>query len=185
MSEVPGTRPFIHRLRVRYAECDPQGVLFNANYLAYIDHTITELWRAAYGGYQAMLDRGLDIVVAEVKMRFRGSARFDEEVIVEATVTHLGTTSVTTAYRFRRADGELLLEAEIRHVWIDRGTATKTPMPDWAREGLAPWRVEDTGASPRHTGAALPDTGAAPPNTGAAPPNTGAAPPRPGAPPPR
>ena len=56
--------PFVYKLRVRYAECDPQGVLFNANYLAYVDHTITELWRAAYGGYGAMLDRGIDIVVA-------------------------------------------------------------------------------------------------------------------------
>jgi acyl-CoA thioester hydrolase len=133
--------PFIHRLRVRYAECDPQGVLFNANYLAYIDHTITELWRAAYGGYQVMLDRGFDIVVGEVRMRFLGSARFDDEVVIEATVTHLGTTSVVTAYRFHRGgrDGELLLDAEIRHVWVDRATATKTPMPDWAREGLSRW----------------------------------------------
>ena len=26
-----------HRLRVRYSDCDPQGVLFNANYLTYFD----------------------------------------------------------------------------------------------------------------------------------------------------
>ena len=76
--------PFVHRLRVRYAECDPQGVLFNANYLAYIDHTMIELWRAAYGGYAAMLDRGVDIVVAEANLRFRASARFDEEIAIEA-----------------------------------------------------------------------------------------------------
>lgn len=133
--------PFIHRLRVRYAECDLQGVLFNANYLAYIDHTITELWRAAFGGYTVMLDRGVDIVVAEVTMRFRGSARFDEEVIIQATVTRLGTTSVTSAFRFLQADGALLLEAEIRHVFIDPATATKTPMPDWAREALARWHA--------------------------------------------
>jgi acyl-CoA thioester hydrolase len=141
----PVPEPFIHHLRVRYAECDPQGVLFNANYLAYIDHTITELWRHAYGGYQSMLDRGVDIVVAEVKMRFLGSARFDEEVVIEATVRHLGTTSVTSAFRFQRADGERLLDAEIRHVFIDRTTAAKTPMPDWARAGLAPWHVEEEG----------------------------------------
>jgi acyl-CoA thioester hydrolase len=140
--------PFIHRLRVRYAECDLQGVLFNANYLAYIDHTITELWRAAYGGYTVMLDRGVDIVVAEVNMRFLGSARFDEEILIETTVTHLGTTSVTTAFRFHRAGPEEpahagtkepLLEAQIRHVFIDPATGAKTPMPGWAREGLAPW----------------------------------------------
>ena len=37
---------FVHELRVRYGECDPQGIVFNANYLAYFDHTVTELWRA-------------------------------------------------------------------------------------------------------------------------------------------
>jgi acyl-CoA thioester hydrolase len=132
--------PFVYRLRVRYSECDLQGVLFNANYLAYLDHTITELWRAAYGGYTVMLGRGVDIVVAEVNMRFLGSARFDEEVVITATVAHLGTTSVTTAFCFHRAGTkEMLLQAEIRHVFIDPATAAKTAMPDWAREGLAPW----------------------------------------------
>jgi len=137
--------PFRHTLRVRYAECDPQGVLFNANYLAYVDHTITELWRAAYGGYEVMLGRGVDIVVAEANLRFLGSARFDEEITIEATVVNMGNTSITTAYRFTRA-GEPILEATMRHVFVERGTATKTRMPDWAREGLAPWLA--TGAVP-------------------------------------
>jgi acyl-CoA thioester hydrolase len=132
--------PFVHHLRVRYSECDSQGVLFNAHYLAYIDHTVTEMWRAAYGGYQTMLDRGVDIVVAEANLRFLGSARFDEEIALEALVTHLGTTSMSTSHRFRRTRDEApLLEAETRHVWVDRATAIKTPIPDWARAGLAPW----------------------------------------------
>jgi len=135
--------PFVHRLRVRYSECDSQGVLFNAHYLAYIDHTITEMWRAAYGGYQTMLDRGVDVVVAEVRMRFLGSARFDEEITLEAVVTNLGTTSVTSRHRFRRATGEPLLDADIRHVFVDRQTAVKTPMPDWARTGLERWYVPE------------------------------------------
>jgi acyl-CoA thioester hydrolase len=138
--------PFVYRLRVRYAECDQQGVVFNANYLAYVDHTITELWRAAYGGYTEMLARGVDIVVAEAQLRFRGSARFDEEIAIEATVVGLGETSVTTEYRFLRGD-ELLVEATLRHVFVDRVTAAKTPMPEWAREGLAPWLVPRAGTA--------------------------------------
>jgi acyl-CoA thioester hydrolase len=133
--------PFVYRLRVRYAECDSQGVVFNANYLAYVDHTITEMWRAAYGGYTEMLNRGVDIVVAEARMRFRGSARFDDEIAIEAKVIRLGTTSVTSDYQFLR-DGEMLVEATLRHVFVDRTTATKTPMPDWARDGLKRWLVE-------------------------------------------
>jgi len=131
--------PFVHTMRVRYSECDPQGVLFNAHYLFYIDNTITEMWRAAYGGYQTMLDRGVDIVVAEVRMRFLGAARFDDEVVLEGYVTNLGTTSLTSTHRFRRPSGEVLFDAEMRHVFVDRTTWAKTPIPDWARAGLETW----------------------------------------------
>lgn len=130
--------PFRHALRVRYAEADAQGVLFNAHYLAYVDHTITELWRAAFGGYAQMLERGVDIVVAQARLTFRAPARFDDEVTIELGVVHLGTTSLGTAYRFLRGD-ELLAEAELRHVFVTRGTGAKTAIPGWAREGLAPW----------------------------------------------
>ena len=133
--------PFVHRMRVRYGECDAQGVLFNANYLAYIDHTITEMWRAAYGSYDAMLERGLDIVVAETNLRFRSPARFDDEVEIRALVDTLGTTSVTTSYRFLRGD-ELLMEGWIRHVFVTRDTSSKTPMTDWVRDGLQQWLAD-------------------------------------------
>jgi acyl-CoA thioester hydrolase len=132
--------PFVHRMRVRYSECDAQGVLFNAHYLAYIDHSVTELWRAAYGGYERMLDRGVDVVVAEARLRFLGSARFDEEVDAEMLVIHLGTTSLRSRNRLLRVDdGAVLMEAEVRHVWIERTTKHKTPIPDWARAGIEPW----------------------------------------------
>jgi acyl-CoA thioester hydrolase len=133
--------PFRHTIRVRWAECDPQGVVFNAHYLAYVDISMTELWRAAFGSYEAMLDRGVDIVVAEAQLRFHGSARFDDELLLEVEVTHLGNTSIVSGHRFHRG-GEQLLEASIRHVLVDRQSLSKTPIPDWAREGLAPWRVE-------------------------------------------
>ncbi len=130
--------PFRHTLRVRYAEADAQGVLFNAHYLAYVDHTITELWRAAFGGYQRMLERGVDIVVAEARLRFRTAARFDDEVTIELTVVHLGTTSLGTQCRFLRGD-QLLAEADLRHVFVAAGTGEKAAIPGWARDGLARW----------------------------------------------
>jgi len=35
---------FVHELRVRYGECDPQGIVFNANYLLYfdVDHLVPD-----------------------------------------------------------------------------------------------------------------------------------------------
>jgi hypothetical protein len=50
--------PFVHRLRVCYHECDQQGIVFNANHFAYFDVVLTELWRAAFGSYGAMVALG-------------------------------------------------------------------------------------------------------------------------------
>ena len=129
---------FTHTIRVRYAECDAQEVVFNAHYLAYVDIGITELWRAAFGGYNTMLERGVDVVVAEAKLRFLSSARFDDELRCEVAVTHLGRTSIVTTHRICRGD-ELLVEVEIRHVTVDRASLSKTQMPHWLRSGLARW----------------------------------------------
>src|SRR5437879_2589715 len=141
------SEPFTHKLRVRYAECDVQGVVFNAHYLAYVDVGITELWRAAFGSYQAMLDRGVDVVVAEAQLRFRSPAKFDDELTLELAITHLGRTSIVSSHRIRR-NQEALVDCTIRHVMVDRKTLAKTPIPTWAREGLAPWLAQDAAAPP-------------------------------------
>jgi acyl-CoA thioester hydrolase len=130
--------PFVHSLRVRYAECDPQGVVFNSHYLAYLDISMTELWRAALGGYTVMLERGIDMVVVQTELRFHRPARFDEQLKLEVAVTRMGNTSVSTAHRISH-DGDLVAEGTLHHVMVDRQTLAKTPIPDWLREGLAGW----------------------------------------------
>lgn len=131
--------PFAHEFRVRYAECDVQGVVFNAHYLAFVDLGITELWREAFaGGYDGMLEQGVDVVVAEAHLRFRSSARFDDLLRIEIAVIHLGTTSIVTRHRICREE-ERLVEVEIRHVTVSRETYAKHPMPDWLRTGLERW----------------------------------------------
>jgi acyl-CoA thioester hydrolase len=130
--------PFRHRFRVRYAECDPQGVVFNAHYFAYFDLAVTELYRAAFGAYTAMLDRGVDLVVGHAEATFYAPARFDDELEAAVTVSRLGTTGVTTHYDLLR-DGARLVEGELRHVVVGLGTNAKTPIPGWLRAGLEPY----------------------------------------------
>lgn len=136
---LPGvSQPFRHRMRVRYSECDPQGVVFNAHYLTYVDIAMTELWREAVpGGYQGMLAAGADMVVAEATVRFLSPARFDDEIEVAPAVTRLGNTGMTTLLRIFRAE-ELLVEVELRHVFVDAGGSGKRPIPDVVRRGLEP-----------------------------------------------
>jgi acyl-CoA thioester hydrolase len=127
--------PFVHRLRVRFHECDPQGVVFNAHYFAYFDVALTEMWREAFGSYGEVVDSGTDVVVVEASATFRGPARFDDELDVALGIDRLGTTSMTMAASIRR-DGELLVEGRMVHVFVDTATMAKEPIPDWLRTGL-------------------------------------------------
>ena len=127
---------FVHELRVRYGECDPQGIVFNANYLLYFDVAFTEYWRDRVGPWDDMVSFGVDVVVAEANLRFRAPARFDDVLALEVTTEELGKTSMTTRIDVQR-DGELLVEMRLRHVFVDRATWSKTAMPGGLREQLA------------------------------------------------
>jgi len=133
--------PFTHSLRVRWAECDPQGVVFNANYLLYFDLAVTELWREAIGPWNRLTERGLDAVVAEAGVRYRRPLRFDEEFTVQALVERIGTTSFTVGLTIVR-DGEVCAEGILRYVMIDAASGEKTPVPGDIRAALAPWTAE-------------------------------------------
>jgi acyl-CoA thioester hydrolase len=135
-------RVFRHTIRVRYGECDPQGVVFNANYLAYFDVILTEFWREAVGDYLAMLDQGADMVVAESRIRFLSGAAFDEVLDFELRVARLGNTAITCHIDAGVGDRPVV-EGEIRHVFIDPATKEKRRMPDDIRAGLEPYLVAE------------------------------------------
>jgi acyl-CoA thioester hydrolase len=127
--------PFRYRMRVRWAECDLQGVVFYANYLAYFDVAMTELWRSAVAPYGEMNENGADMVVAEARIAYRASARFDDEIDLVASVLSMGETSMRTTLAVERA-GEVLAEGELRHVFVDPATMRKRPIPAAVRSGL-------------------------------------------------
>ena len=130
--------PFVHRLRVRFHECDPQGVVFNAHYFTYFDIALTEMWREAFGSYGDVVESGTDVVVVEAGATFRAPARFDDEIDVELRIERLGTTSMAMAATIRR-DGEVLVEGRMAHVFVDAATMAKQAIPDRLRAGLEPY----------------------------------------------
>lgn len=127
---------FKHSIRVRYSDCDPQGVVFFANHLEYFDIAMSELWRESIGPYDDMVARGVDMVVAEAGIRYRAPLPFDAIAEITATVTHLGTTSMQTAVAIS-SDGVLRSEGELRHVFIKTDGSGKTDIPEPVRAGLA------------------------------------------------
>ena len=131
------SEPFVHRLRVRYIECDMQGIVFNSHYYTWIDDAHTEWIRALLGPVSVLRSHGVEVMVAESSARYWASARFDEEIDIEVTLDSLTTSSMTTVHTFRRG-GTVLAEGRVRHVAVDPKTLTKTPWPEEVRAAFAP-----------------------------------------------
>jgi acyl-CoA thioester hydrolase len=119
--------------------------VFNAHYVMYFDVALTELWREAIGPYTAMIESGTDMVVAEARVRYLAPAGFDDELEVGVEVTRLGTTGMSTRMTVRH-DELVVVEGEMRHVFIDPATKLKKPMPDDVRRGLERHAVDTVAA---------------------------------------
>ena len=103
--------------------------------MAWFDVALTELWREALGSWGAMVERGIDAVVAHLDVDFHAPARADDLVVLSVGVEALGVTSLRTVVDVRRGD-ELLVRGRLRHVFVSADTWEKTPAPDWIRDGL-------------------------------------------------
>jgi len=127
-------RPIVEMpLRVRYHECDGQGIVFNAHYLAYVDMCAFEAEKALFGSHDEFLAHRVDVVVAEANLKFRAPARYDDELVVSQYLNHLGTTSLIFDFEIHR--GETLVQAaNLRYVFIDPATLRPTPPPDAVRK---------------------------------------------------
>ena len=131
--------PLVHRQRVRWAEADMQGVVFNANYLAWFDIGITEYLRGVAAGDRERLAAVFDkLYVVRSTLDYRAPARFDDEVEIRARAARLGNSSLEVAFMIRR-EGEILVEGS--NVYVHTRDGRPAPLPDDLRERIAAYEA--------------------------------------------
>jgi acyl-CoA thioester hydrolase len=127
----PDDFAFFEPMRVRWADVDMQGIVFNPNYLVYADNAMTEYMRAVGFPYpQALLPFGADIFAAGSQIDFKASARFDDMLRAGARIERIGRTS----FRFRIAvfrQDELLADVRTTYVCATPDEPRRTlPVPE-------------------------------------------------------
>lgn len=121
---------FFHGLRVRWAEVDPQGIVFNAHYLTYADVAFTEYMRTIGLPYPAAFEpHGTDLFAVNASLDYQASARFDDELDVGVRVDRIGRTSIRFLVGVFRA-GELLVTIRLTYVNATREGVEPTPVPE-------------------------------------------------------
>lgn len=116
---------FAYPKRVRYAEVDPQAVVFNSRYLEYLDIGITEYWR------EVGLPLGaFEMHVARTLIEYKKPLRIDELFDICLRVSRIGRSSMTTLWEIHGvSDDDLRASGETVAVHIDLATGRPQPIP--------------------------------------------------------
>ncbi|MCA9299580.1 MAG: acyl-CoA thioesterase, partial [Phycisphaerales bacterium] len=92
------------QVRVRYCECDPMGVAHHASYLPWLEMARTELVRDQGVSYASMEREGTFLVVADLSVRYRRPARYDDVLEIVTEVSRLTRARVEHTYEVRLAE---------------------------------------------------------------------------------
>ena len=127
------SRVQVEEVRVRYAETDQMGVVYHANYLVWCDIGRTEYLKSLGANYAELEQAGTMLAVAEASIRYHASARFDDVVRIETTLSELRSRALTFDYILTNAaTGVRLATVNTVLVSLDR-TGRPVKLPDHTR----------------------------------------------------
>jgi acyl-CoA thioester hydrolase len=124
------------RLRVRWAETDLQGIVFNGHYLTYFDVAITEYWRAIGMPYPAAFaGTGVDLFAVKSTVEYLAPARYDDWIEVGCRAARLGRSSIVFALAIWR-DAALITRGEVVYACADPVARESIPIPTPLRSAI-------------------------------------------------
>jgi acyl-CoA thioester hydrolase len=133
---------FANRIRVRYAEIDGQGVVFNAHWLTYFDDSCTRFVESLGFGAE-FWTKEFDVMLVKAVVEWQGPAHFDEWVDIDVVPARLGTKSFDLRYRAHVGD-RVCCAATITYCGVEPGSNLPVAIPDRMRVALAERMEEST-----------------------------------------
>ena len=109
------------KLKVRDYECDLQGIVNNANYQHYLEHTRHEFLLEKGLSFAKLHEDGIDPVVARLTMSFKTPLRSGDEYVSKLYLKKEGIKYVFYQDIFRYPDMKLALKATVETVCIIQG----------------------------------------------------------------
>jgi acyl-CoA thioester hydrolase len=123
-------------VRVYYQDTDAGGVVFHAQYLAFMERARTELLNEAGIDLARFAERhGLLFLVYELTVKYHQPGRLNEMLSVSAEVVKLGRASLVFRQRVERG-AELLVEAEVTLAVVDNSRMKPARLPEELEQAL-------------------------------------------------
>jgi acyl-CoA thioester hydrolase len=119
------------QLRVRYADTDQMRFVYYGKYFEYFEQGRSDLLRSIGLPYGEIEKHGIWLPVIEASAKYRKSARYDEMMIIETSVTELPVARIRIEYRvFREGESEPLVEGYTIHGFVNATTGKPTRVPN-------------------------------------------------------
>jgi acyl-CoA thioester hydrolase len=119
------------QIAARYSETDQGGVVHHSVYPIWFEMGRTELLRANGMAYRDLEEAGVFFVVAELSLRYRQAARYDEPLQLITRCSKVTASRIEHAYELTRcSDGALLAEGSSVLACVDRQGRIRR-MPDF------------------------------------------------------
>lgn len=136
---------FMTKIRVRWMECDGQGIVYNGAYLDYLEIGQAEYYRnLGFAIYIIPQSGYFDFVVVKSTQEFKAPAKVDEIIELHVRVSNIGNTSLTLNLEiYAEGNNRLLTSIETVYVGYDTATESTRPVPDAIRELVT--HFEETG----------------------------------------
>ncbi len=117
-------------VRVYYQDTDAGGVVFHAQYLAFMERARTELLNEAGIDVARFAERhGLLFMVHALAVKYHQPGRLNDMLSVSAEVVKWGRASLVFRQRVERG-GELLVEADVTLALVERGRMKPARIPE-------------------------------------------------------
>jgi len=128
---------FVHRLEVRFRDCDPMGHVNNAVYFTYLEQTRFAHWRSLWGFGSPQLPPGMPgVILAHAECDFKHPARYGQMLDVKLRVVELGRTSFRYEYEIVDEEQRTIARAKTVQVMFDYAAEKPVPIPAHIRELL-------------------------------------------------
>lgn len=112
---------FQTRMEVRDYECDIEGIVNNANYLHYTEHTRHLFLRSLGLSFAAMHEKGADAVVARMTLEYKSPLRCDDEFISCVNLERRGIRYIFKHDIYRASDMVLCFHSDVTIVTLING----------------------------------------------------------------
>ena len=126
---------FSMNLRVRWSECDAQGIVFNGAYQNYLEVAQAEYYRnLGIRLYGEISRKHFDTATVKITLEFIAPAKIDDVLTIHCRVDRIGNTSMDVVYEiFMDGTDDLVHRAKVVQVNYNADSESARRVPDGLR----------------------------------------------------